>query len=846
MRHLLIAMLMIIGINAPAGAQTVPEFNAQDLAVRWEVVQNDYQNKPQSLNAVTITNTGKGTLPATGWKLYFNSSRDFAPLGPAGNVRVDHINGDLFTFTPLAGFSEIKPGGSARIEFVDLDDVVNFTDGPEGLYLVWDAQPAKGYPTGKFSVTPFNPNYKGLITPEIIYNQNKNIPDIPDGQLTKVFPTPLSYKETGGEFLLTSTVNITADTRFQTESAVLKTSIEPLLNKKITAQAAGESIKLQYKDGLNAEGYELIARTDGITISATTPAGAFYGIQSLLSLIPASAYAHPQKEIRIPCVEVKDQPRFAYRAFMLDVGRNFQTKKQVERILDLLALYKINIFHFHLTEDEGWRLEIPSLPELTAVGAMRGHTLDSKAFLPAAHGSGPETGSLPGSGFYSKSDYIEILKYATARHITVITEIETPGHARAAIKAMNARYSRLMAEGKKQEAEKYLLYDPMDKSAYSSNQYWSDNIIDVSLESTYNFTQTVIDDIAAMYHQAGAPLEMIHFGGDEVPANVWDQSPAYLALKAEHPEIQNTGDLWYYFYARVNEQLKAKGLRLAGWEEMALRRTRLDGNPVYVPNPDFMPEHLQVDVWNNTIGDGNEDLAYKLANSGYKVVLSCVTNLYFDMAHYKSFDEPGYYWGAFSDIDKPFSFIPYDYFKNTRVDKNGLPINRNIFIGKQRLTDYGKSNIIGIQSAIWSETIKNPQRQEYMLLPRLLGFAERAWAQDPEWATSQDTTKSQVLYAQAWSNFLNVLAKRELPRLDYLNGGYGYRIPKPGAIYQDGKYLANLQFPGLTIRYTTNGKDPDAKSPVYNNGVKGGNQTIKFRAFNNKGRGSNVTVAAKQ
>ncbi len=160
---------------------------------------------------------------------------------------------------------------------------------------------------------------------------------------------------------------------------MLKTSIEPFLTQKIAGQPIGKSIKLTYKEGLNAEGYELDATSDGITISASTPAGAFYGIQSLLSLMPASAYAHPQKEIKIPCVEVKDEPRFAYRAFMLDVGRNFQSKKQVERILDLLALYKINTFHFHLTEDEGWRLEIPSLPELTAVGSQRGHTLDSKA-----------------------------------------------------------------------------------------------------------------------------------------------------------------------------------------------------------------------------------------------------------------------------------------------------------------------------------------------------------------------------------------------------------------------------------------------------------------------------------
>ncbi len=123
---------------------------------------------------------------------------------------------------------------------------------------------------------------------------------------------------------------------------------------------------------------------------------------------------------------------------------------------------------------------------------------------------------------------------------------------------MNTRYARLMAEGKKQEAEKYLFTTRTTNRHISSNQYWKDNIIDVSLPSTYNFIETVIDDIAAMYKEAGAPLEMIHFGGDEVPAHVWEQSPAYLALKAKHAEIQNTDDLWYYFYGRVNELAQSK------------------------------------------------------------------------------------------------------------------------------------------------------------------------------------------------------------------------------------------------------------------------------------------------
>jgi hexosaminidase len=842
----MIVLTSLFCINADAVTRDAPPLDAHDLQINWEVVQNNYQGKGQSLNAITITNTSKNPLPANGWKIYFNSAREFLPVSPTGNVAVSHINGDLFSFTPTATFGELKPGASVRIEFVDTDEVVNFTDAPEGIYLVWDTQPDKGYATGKFSITPFKPTYKGLVTPEIIYNQNAGIANIPAEQLTKIFPTPVSYKETRGSFVLTPAVQIVNDARFDKEMPGLINTVKSLLSGEPAPDQSANTIKLIYDAGISVEGYELYVKPKTIIIVASTNEGIFYGVQSLKSLVPPASWAKPSSKIKIPCVDVRDEPRFAYRAFMSDVGRNFQTKQQIMRVLDLLALYKINIFHFHLTEDEGWRLEIPSLPDLTSVGSQRGHTLDSKQHLPAVHGSGPETGSIPGSGFYTRADYIEILKYATERHITVITEIETPGHARAAIKAMNTRYARLMAQGKKEEAERYLLYDPNDKSAYSSNQFWNDNIMDVSLPSTYNFIETVINDITAMYKEAGAPLKIIHFGGDEVPAHVWEKSPAYTALKAKHPEIQSTNDLWYYFYGRVNKLLKAKGLSLAGWEEMALRKTMLDGRPYYVPNSDFMPEHLQAEVWNNTIGDGNEDLAYRLANSGYKVVLSCVTNLYFDMANYKSFDEPGYYWGAFSDLDKPFSFIPYDYFKNTKVDKNGLPLNRNIFIGKQRLTDYGKSNIIGLQSALWGETVKTPERMEYMLLPRLLGFAERAWAKDPDWAIEKDTTKSQQLYLQAWSNFINVLGKRELPRLDYVEGGYGYRIPKPGVIFQDGKYLANEQFPGFTIRYTTNGKDPDAKSSVYNDAVTSGNSVIKFRAFNNKGRGSNVTETAKQ
>jgi len=841
MRRLL-TLIFIAVAYLNASAQSDVKFDAHNLSISWEAIQNDYQNKAGlSLNALVLTNNGKTVLPASGWKLYFNSARDIDAVTVTGNAKIDHLNGDLFTLTPTATFTELKPGASESIQFTG-DEVINFTDAPEGFYIVWDAEPAKGYSTGPFSVKPFSPKYAGLVTPAVIYNQNKTITDVPEAQLTKVFPTPNSYSETGGNFILTNNLEFNSDTQFVNELPGLTGTLETLLGKKIINRASANSIKFVYKAGLGDEAYELSVQPTVITITASKPAGIFYGIQSLKTLIPPSAYAHPQKSIEIPCVEVKDEPRFTYRAVSLDVARNFETKAQVLKLLDAMALYKLNVLHLHLTDDEGWRLEIPSLPELTSVGAERGHTLDSKNFLPASHGSGPDTGKLAGSGFYTQADYIEILKYANARHIMVVPEIESPGHARASVKAMNARYARLMAAGKQAEAEQYLLYDQKDQSDYMSVQDWTDNVIDVSLPSTYNFFGKIIDELISVYAKAGAPLTTIHFGGDEVPGGVWEKSPAYLALKAQHPEIKNTGDLWYYFYGRLNGMLKAKGLNLAGWEEMGLRKTMVDGKAYNIPNPDFAAANMQTEVWNNTVGGGGEDLAYRLANAGYKVVLASVTNLYFDMAHNKSFDEPGYYWGAFVDIDKPFSFIPYDYFKNTIVDRNGLPLDRRIFIGKQRLTDYGKSNILGLQGCLWGENIKTPERADYMMFPSLLSLAERAWAQDPQWATEQDTAKSNALYQTAWVNFLNVMGKRELPRLTYYHDGYGYRIPNPGVILQDGKYVANEQFPGFVIRYTTNGKDPDAKSKIYNDAVTITGNDVKFRAFDNKGRGSNVSV----
>ncbi|MEZ4900271.1 MAG: family 20 glycosylhydrolase [Spirosomataceae bacterium] len=177
-------------------------------------------------------------------------------------------------------------------------------------------------------------------------------------------------------------------------------------------------------------------------------------------------------------------------------------------MLDLMGFYKLNVLHLHFSDDEGWRIEIPSLPELTQVGAVRGHTNTPHKYLQPSYGSGPEAAQNAGTGHYSRQDFIEILRYANARHIKVIPEIEAPGHARAAVKAMEARYVAKMAAGEKEEAEKYLLHDPTDRSVYRSVQMWNDNVMNVAMPSVYRFLETVFRRAVSMYREANAPLKL--------------------------------------------------------------------------------------------------------------------------------------------------------------------------------------------------------------------------------------------------------------------------------------------------------------------------------------------------
>ncbi|MBF0547580.1 MAG: carbohydate-binding domain-containing protein [Candidatus Riflebacteria bacterium] len=816
-------------------------------------------NKPQSRAKFVFINNSKCTFPSSGWTIYFSSCKGIELATGNSEFSVAHLNGDIYRLFPERTFRGLKPGESKEFYYNYDDLVLNQTSAPCGLYIVWSNFPEKGFTLPKFSTSLIRDSSVNFLTPEEIYEKNRKICDIPPSKLPKIFPTPVCYEERNGEFLLNSDTRVYFDPVFQKEAIFLQNELSRLLKKRISVfpddsimndQKFSDNSKQIFrkitlkKRNMADEAYQLSVSSEGIEIAGGTCTGIFWGIQSLKSLLPPTTWAARQSEVKVPAITVSDFPRFKYRSLLCDVARNFKSKEQIMKVLDLMALYKLNILHLHLVDDEGWRLEISSLPELTEVGAKRGHTLDSKTRLPPSFASGPEPGKSMGTGYYSRSDFIKILKYATERHIMVIPEIESPGHSRAAIKAMDARYEKLLRQGKKEEAEAYLLRDLNDQSVYCSAQAWTDNVMCVALPSTYQFLRTVIDEIIEIYEEADAPLNTIHFGGDEVPEGAWKKSPACLELIEHDTSLHTIDDLWYYYFSKISAMLKVRDLFLSGWEEVALRKTLLDGKKHMIPNPGFLSENFQVHVWNNMIGWGAEDLPYRLANAGYKVVLSCVSNNYFDLAYSKSPDEPGFYWGGFQDIDKPFYFVPFDYYKTTKEDAAGNPANPEYFLGKDRLTDYGKSNIVGVQGLLWGENLRSNDAMEYLLLPKLLGLAERAWAKDPKWATENDKIKSQNLYDYAWSEFVNIIGKRELPRLDYYSGGFKYRIPPVGVIRENGKILVNNQFPGLAICYTTDGTEPTLQStkyfgPITNKGI------IKFKAFDSLGRGGKTTESVQ-
>lgn len=858
----IVVVLLIFAVACIKGADPV---DVDRISVKWELITN-FTDSADVFNAkFTLTNNSDQLL-SSNWNLFFNMApRPVLPNREPQAAVLHHINGDWYRLTPNRDFT-LEPGKSIEIMYRGTEAVIKNSDRPLGLYFVfYDGEKEKqivevsDYSFAPFSqVTQVNRRKDDMVpvpTPDWLYAEYQKISQVKEDKLPPLLPTPEKVVRGVGYFGISASTKIYTDTAFSGEAAFLQARLEEMSDVRIELEVGvpssseGNIISIQRDKafrGGEEEAYRLTITPRRITITANAAAGAFYGIQSLRMLFAPEVYRKDGAPLRVPSLSIDDTPRFGFRSVHIDVSRNFQTKESIKRMIDLYSLYKINRLLLYTTEDEGWRLEIDGLPELTETGAQRQHcTSMNDAVLHPAYGSGPFAGKegTYGHGFYTRDDFIEILRYAQERHIRIIPEVNFPGHARAAIKAMEARYLRLMKEGKPAEAEEYRLIDPEDRSVYLSAQGYKDNVVCVARESVFHFYEKVVDEIAKMYAQAGLPLEEFHTGGDEVPEGAWSQSPMAAALLKDHPEIKDPRNLQMWFFQELVRRLRSRNLQLHGWEEVALVKA---GDGSYHPNNALATENIIPYIWNNMF---DPDLSYRLANAGFKIVLCNVSNFYFDLAYDKDPNEPGLYWAGFVDERDAWGFAPFDLAKTSTRDAMGRKLDLAYVSGDapdaiviEPLKESARSNILGVEAQLWSETVKGREMMEYYVLPKLIGFAESAWAQPRGWETIESKEARERAMSAEWNVFATMLGRRELPRMGYLNGGYGYRVPVPGAVVDRGVLKANAAYPGLEIRYTSDGSEPTRESRLYT-GDAPVTTEVTLRCFDSAGRGSRSVKA---
>ena len=465
----------------------------------------------------------------------------------------------------------------------------------------------------------------------------------------------------------------------------------------------------------------------------------------------------------VPEMVIEDWPDLPFRGLMLDVSRNFTTKDNLLTLIDLMARYKANVLHLHMGDDEGWRVEIDALPELTSYGAFRGlpvlnedGSISEPDALQPTYSASLDRNDLSGTanGYYSHADFVEILRYAAERHIKVVPEFDTPGHSRAAIKSMEKRAERTGDTS-------CLLSEPADTSRYVSVQDYTDNAINVALESTYTFVETVFDGLIALYKEAGVPLEVIHVGGDEVPEGAWLGSPACQRLMQEKgwTSVDRLKD---YYVGRVLDIAAAKGVKIAGWQEL-----------VQHLQPETAAKLAQglgyTNVW--TVSRGREELPYQFANQGIPVVISSAPNAYLDFAYNDSKLERGHNWGGLVDERRTFCLLPYSMYRSVRWDDHGNMLDiSHAPDGKTPLV--ARENIVGVQGQLWTETIRSFDHVTYYIFPKALGLFERGWNASPAWEGTE--VSDDPAFVRDFNAFYSIIYDKELPY--YQEKGIAYHI----------------------------------------------------------------------
>lgn len=491
--------------------------------------------------------------------------------------------------------------------------------------------------------------------------------------MTELIPAPRSVVAGSGEVRLTARSEIYASSETEGAGNWLRTVLRqatglPLREGRELDDAEG-GIGLQLDPGLGPEEYRLVSDSSGVLIEGGSAAGVFWGAQTLRQLLGPDAYRRApldrDRAWTVPHVTIEDSPRFCWRGLMLDVARHFMPKEGVLRQLDLMAAHKLNVFHFHLTDDQGWRVEIKRYPKLTETGSWRARTK-------FGHRASPLWDEKPHGGFYTQDDIREIVAYAAERHISVVPEIDVPGHSQAAI----AAYPELGNT------------DVIDTTALSVLDTWgiSANVL-APTDNTLRFYEGVFEEVLELFPAgAGEFSEFIHVGGDECRKDQWKQSAAAQG-RIKELGLADEDELQAWFIAHFDTWLTARGRRLIGWDEI------LEGG---------LAEGAAVASWRGYAG------GVAAARAGHDVVMCPEQYVYLDHRQAPGEDEP----------------VPIGYVRTLEDVYRFEPV-------PQQLTEAEARHVLGTQANVWTEVMESQERVDYQSYPRLSAFAEVAWSSLP-------------------------------------------------------------------------------------------------------------------
>ena len=491
-----------------------------------------------------------------------------------------------------------------------------------------------------------------------------------------VIPRPVHSQALEGEFSLDRYTFVTANSKLSDVAEIFSKKLNKHTGLVLSvSEAMNKFKKIQFELGdiatKSKEGYKITVRENEVTIKAPSKAGLFYGGQTLIQMIDEKADA-----LVIPCSDVKDEPRFPWRGLMLDEARHFFGKNAVKELLDNMALRKMNRFHWHLTDDEGWRVEVKGYPKLTEIGAWRGEgtTMPAVRWRKKEEGKGPRYG-----GFYTQEDLKEIVAYAAERHIEIIPEFDMPGH----VTALKESYPELCVTPDPKLLEEVRKNDKSIKSWEASGdspRAYRGNTMDVVNPKTYEFCEALFDQMTAIF-----PSKYWHIGGDEVRTLFWKATPSHVALMKEkgfkdYYELQNM------FLKRMSEMLRERGRIMMGWNEI------LHGGD--------LPKDTIVMGW---LGDGPGIHAAKL---GYPTVMANSSYNYFDMLYPGKGERKAHSWAGPIDSKRAYEWDP---------------------VFPKQLKPEQQVHVNGVHACVWAEHVNEPSDMSYKFWPRAASVAEVGW-----------------------------------------------------------------------------------------------------------------------